>query len=353
MSKKVRCAVVGLGAIGPTHVESLGRIDNAELVAVCDVVREKADAVAQAQGCKAYYDFDEMLKDGDIDLVHLCVPSGMHADLGVRAAKAGKHVLTEKPIDVTLEAADRLIAACHEAGVVLSCISQHRFDDAMLEAREALEQGLFGKLTFGGSHTKWYRSQEYYDSGDWRGTWALDGGGALMNQSVHYVDLLQYMMGPAEEVSAYCATLAHERIEVEDVAAATIKFQNGALGLLEGNTAAFPGYCTRLDIYGTDGGIIIENDQIRDRRFRAEGEGGGAFYGSISHTPKGGAAAGKTGASSAAIGASSHQRQIQDVVDAILEGRAPKVTGEEARSPLAIILAVYESARTGAPVKVK
>ncbi len=350
MSKKTRCAVVGLGAIGPTHLAAIDSIENAELVAVCDVVRDKADNYAEAYGCKAYYDFDEMLQDDAIDLVHLCVPSGMHGDLGVKAARACKHVLVEKPIDVTLEAADRLIKACEEAGVVLSCISQHRFDDAMVEAREALEQGLFGKLTFGGSHTKWYRSQEYYDSGDWRGTWALDGGGALMNQSVHYVDMLQHMMGEADEVFAYCGTLGHERIEVEDVAAATIKFKSGALGLLEGNTTAFPGYCTRLDIYGTDGGIIMENDKIRERKFRAEGAGGDGFYGTYSD---GCEVRQGAGAGSAAIGAGSHQRQIQDVVDAIQQGRQPKVTGRDARHPLAIILAVYESARTGKAVKVQ
>jgi predicted dehydrogenase len=172
-----------------------------------------------------------------------------------------------------------------------------------------------------------------------------------MNQSVHYVDMLQYMMGEVEEVSAYCATLAHERIEVEDVAAAAIKFKSGALGLLEGNTAAFPGYCTRLDIFGTDGGIIIEDDQIRQRRFRAEGEEAG-FYGGSSK-PAEGEQGGLTGASSAAISANSHERQIRDVVDAILEGRQPKVTGRSARKPLAIILAVYESARVGKAVKVK
>jgi predicted dehydrogenase len=229
MQKIVRSAVVGLGAIGPTHVQAVRNIENAKLVAVCDIVAEKAKAMAEANDCKAYFDFDTMLRDPDIDLVHICLPSGMHAEFGVRAARAGKNVLVEKPIDVTLEAADRLIAVCEEAGVVLSCISQHRFDDAMIEAHKALEQGLFGKLTFGGSHTKWYRSQGYYDSGDWRGTYALDGGGALMNQSVHYVDMLQYMMGDVDEVFAYCATLAHERIEVEDVAAATIKFKSGAL----------------------------------------------------------------------------------------------------------------------------
>ena len=348
--KKLRCAVVGLGAIGPTHVQAIDSIENATLYAVCDIVAEKAEGIAQTYGCKAFTDFDEMIKDKEIDMVHVCLPSGMHANFGIRAAKAGKHVLVEKPIDITLEAADRLIKACDEAGVTLSCISQHRFDDAMIEAKEALDKGYFGRLTFGGSHTKWYRSQQYYDSGDWRGTWALDGGGALMNQSVHYVDMLQYMMGEVDEVSAYCATLAHERLEVEDVAVATLKFKSGALGLLEGNTAAFPGFCTRLDIYGTDGGIVIEDDKIRQRRFRAEGEDAG-FYGS--EGTKRETEGELTGASSAAISASSHQRQIQDVVDAICEGRQPKVTGQSARHPLAIILAVYESARLGKAVKVK
>jgi predicted dehydrogenase len=351
--KKVRCAVVGLGAIGPTHLASIEKIENAELAAVCDIVREKADGFAESYGCKAYYSIDDLLKDESIGLVHFCVPSGLHAELGAKAARAGKHVLVEKPVDVTLEAADRLIQACDDAGVLLSCISQHRFDDAIVEAKDALDRGLFGTLTFGGSHTKWYRPQKYYDSGDWRGTWALDGGGALMNQSVHYVDMLQYMMGDVDEVFAYCATRAHVRIEVEDVAAAAVKFKNGAIGLLEGNTAAYPGFCTRLDIYGTDGSVIIENDKIRERRFRAEGEEDVGFYGGRPGGESADADNSKSGAASAEITASSHQRQIQDVVDAILEGRQPKVTGRDARKPLAVILAVYESARTGKAVKVK
>jgi UDP-N-acetyl-2-amino-2-deoxyglucuronate dehydrogenase len=351
--EKVRCGVVGLGAIGPLHLTAISNIENAEVAAVCDIVRERADGFAEMYGCKAYYSIDELLKDDSVDLVHICVPSGMHAKLGIAAARAGKHVLVEKPIDVTLEAADALIQACDDAGVVLSCISQHRFDDAMLEARDALERGLFGTLTFGGSHTKWYRPQEYYDSGDWRGTWELDGGGALMNQSVHYVDLLQYMMGEVDEVFAYCATRAHVRIEVEDVAAAALRFKNGAVGLLEGNTAAYPGYCTRLDIYGTDGGIIIENDRIRERKFRAEGADGSGFYGTISNAGDEATDKRLSGASSAQIAANSHQRQIQDVVDAIRTGRPPKVTGRDARHPLAVILAAYESARTGKAVKVK
>ena len=352
--KKIRCAVVGLGAIGPTHIKSIQEIENAELYAVCDIVPEKAEKYAAENGCKAFTDFDTMLQDPAIDLVHICLPSGMHADFGIRAAKAGKNVLVEKPIDVTLEAADRLIRACHEAGVVLSCISQHRFDPDIAQAKADIDAGKLGRIVFGGSHTKWYRSQEYYDSGDWRGTWELDGGGALMNQSVHYVDMVQFLAGPVVEVSAQTACLAHERIEVEDVAVATLKFENGALGLLEGNTAAFPGFVTRLDIYGTDGSIIIEDNKFKEYVTRDDVVGSNFYTPEVKKKELGAdAPKEKTGASSAAITNNAHASQIQDVVNAILEEREPAVTGEKARAPLAIILAVYESARNGGkPVKV-
>jgi predicted dehydrogenase len=304
--------------------------------------------MAAKYGCKAYYDFDTMLADPEIDLVHVCVPSGMHAALGVRAAAAGKNVLVEKPIDVTLEAAQRLIDACHKAGVLLSCISQHRFDPDFVKAKKAIEAGEFGKPVFGGSYTKWYRSQEYYDSGDWRGTWKLDGGGALMNQSVHYVDMMQYLVGEVDEVTAYTGCLAHERIEVEDIATAIVKFKNGALGTLEGHTVAIPGFHTRLDLYGTEGSFIIENDKIREWRPKSTISSGG-FYGEVRDAQK--VTEGDTGAGSAAIMASSHQRQIQNVAQAILNGNEPAITGEDAAKPLAIILAVYKSAREGHPVK--
>ncbi|MGI6201006.1 MAG: Gfo/Idh/MocA family protein [Christensenellales bacterium] len=339
--KKVRSAIIGLGAIGPTHAKSLAQIDNAELVAVCDLIPERAQKIADQYGCKVYTDCDAMLDSEQIDLLHVCLPSGLHAEYGLKAAARGVNVLTEKPIDVSLEHADALIAGCRQAGVKLSVISQHRFDDAMIQAHQALVDGRFGQLNFGGSYTKWFRDQKYYDSGDWRGTWELDGGGALMNQSVHYVDMLQYMMGEVEEVTAYCATRAHVRIEVEDIAAAIIKFKSGAVGMLEGNTTAYPGFHTRLDVYGTDGSVIIENDQIREWKFRDE----------IDAPKQVAQKEGPAGASSAAIGESSHVRQIQDVVNAILEDREPAITGEMARAPLAIILAVYESARTGKAVK--
>jgi predicted dehydrogenase len=223
----------------------------------------------------------------------------------------------------------------------LCCISQHRFDFAVQDLRRAIADGQLGKLNFGGSYTQWYRDQSYYDDGDWRGTWRLDGGGALMNQSIHYVDLMQYVMGPVEEVSAYTAALAHERIEVEDIAVATVKFKSGAVGVIEGMTLAYPGFCARLEVFGSDGGVIIENDQVKEWRLRS-----GAKYErpvEASHLI--------VGTTSADIWHHSHRRQIADMMQAIWEDREPLSNGSEGRKPLEIVLAIYQSARTGRPIK--
>jgi len=341
MKQVLNFAIVGCGVISATHAKCIAQIPDAKLVALCDIVEEKVQKLARDYPADIYTDYEEMLKREDIDVVSVLTPSGLHAEIGIAAAQAGKHVIVEKPIDVTLEKADRLIKACREAGVKLCSISQHRFDKAIVDIKKAVDSGKLGQLNFGGSHTKWYRTQEYYDSGDWRGTWALDGGGALMNQSIHYVDMLQYIMGPVEEVSAYCATRAHERIEVEDIAVAAVKFKSGALGLIEGNTAAYPGFCTRLDIYGTEGSVIVENDKIVEWKLKS-GEEYKADDQEISNI---------AGLGSAYITIDSHQRQIQDMVNAIKEDREPLVNGEEGRKPLQIVLAIYESARTGRPVK--
>jgi predicted dehydrogenase len=282
-----------------------------------------------------------MIARDDIDIVSVLTPSGLHAEIGIAAARAGKHVIVEKPMDITLERAGALILACREAGVKLCVISQHRFDPAVVALKQAVVEGRLGQLNFGGSHTKWYRSQDYYDSGDWRGTWALDGGGALINQSIHYVDILQYILGPVSELHAYCATRAHERIEVEDLAVASLKFRSGALGLLEGSTSAYPGFCARLDVYGSDGSVIIENDSVSEWRMRS---------GETNPVPT--QEAGFIGGSSSKdIWHFSHRCQIADMLDAIREDREPLVNGDEGRKPLEIVLAVYESARTGKPVK--
>ena len=337
----LRFGIVGCGTIAPTHARSIVELPDAELVAVCDIVPEKAQALAEKYPARVYTDYQTLIRQEDIDVVIVLTPSGAHAEIGIAAARAGKHVVVEKPIDVTLEKADALIHACRSVGVKLCTISQHRFDPSVMALKKAVEENKLGQLNFGGSHTKWFRSQAYYDSGDWRGTWEMDGGGALINQSIHYVDLLQYIMGPVEEISAYTATRAHQRIEVEDIAVASIKFRSGAVGLLEGNTAAYPGFCARLDIYGTEGSVIIENDQVKAWELRC-GE----------DCPVPPEATGFIGGTSSKdIWHLSHRRQLADMIAAIREDHDPLVTGEEGRKALQIVLAVYESSRAGKPVR--
>jgi UDP-N-acetyl-2-amino-2-deoxyglucuronate dehydrogenase len=343
MTQPLKFAIVGCGVIAPTHALSIAELPDVTLVAVCDIVREKAELLAETYPADVYTDYSEMLRRADIDVVCVLTPSGLHAEVGIAAARVGKHVIVEKPMDVSLAAADALIAACREAGVKLCCISQHRFDPAMMALKQAVVDGRLGRLNFGGSHTKWYRSQGYYDSGDWRGTWAMDGGGALINQSIHYVDMLQYILGPVDEIHAYTATLAHERIEVEDIAVAAIKFRSGALGLLEGSTLAYPGFFARLDVNGTFGSVVIENDQVKDWALMS----GDACPVEAEATSFIG------GSSSKNIWHHSHRRQIADMIQAIREDREPLVNGEEGRKPLEIVLAVYESARTGRTIKVE
>ena len=340
MNEILNFAIVGCGVIAPTHARCIAELTGTKLTAVCDVVEVRARRLVETYPADVYTDYTEMLKRDDIEVVNVTTPSGMHADVGIAMAQAGKHVIVEKPMDVSLAKADALIEACREADVRLSVISQHRFDPAVIELKQAVLANKLGQLNFGGAHTKWYRTQEYYDSDAWRGTWALDGGGALINQSIHYVDLLQYIMGPVAEIYACSACRAHERIEVEDIAVAAVRFRSGALGLIEGNTAAYPGLCARLDIYGTDGSVVIENDLVKEWHLRS-GEACPA---------EAGAGQVIVGTSSADIWHLSHRRQIQDMVEAIREHRQPLVDGAEGRKPLEIILAIYESARTGKAV---
>ena len=339
--------IVGCGVIAPFHARSIASIPNAELRAVMDVVPEAAQKRAAEFGGEAYTNLDAMLARPDIDVVCVCVPSGLHAEIGVRAARAGKHVIVEKPIDITLEAADRMIEACHEFNVKLGVISQHRFGPGMIKLREALDAGRFGRLILGDAIIKWYRTQGYYDSGDWRGTWALDGGGALMNQGVHYIDQLQWMMGPVKSIYARTATAAHN-IEVEDIALAILTFENGAIGTIQGSTAVYPGLPERLEISGTEGTVVIEAGQIKVWEFKDEKGEADPYGNKVKESAEQPAATGS--ADPAAIPSAGHRAQIVDLLDAIANDRPPAISGEAARRPLEIILAIYESARTGREV---
>jgi len=330
--------IVGTGVIAAIHADAIAMVPDARVAAVTDVAVGAAAAFAAGRGCAAEPDLDALLARPDVDVVSVCVPSGLHAEVGIRAAMAGKHLVVEKPIDVTLDAADRLIDAARAAGVALTVISQHRFDPGLIEARRLLDEGALGRLVLGEASTKWYRTQAYYDSAAWRGTNAMDGG-SLMNQGIHYVDLLRWCMGPVSEVTALCATQTHQ-IEVEDTSLAALRFASGALGTIVASTSVFPGFAQRLEITGTEGTITIEDGVLVRRAFS-----GGA------HEPGGphGAAA-AAGSNPAAVDVASHAAQLEDLLTAIEAGREPAVTGESGRATLEIICAVYESARTGRAV---
>ncbi|MFE7063191.1 Gfo/Idh/MocA family protein [Sutcliffiella sp. NPDC057660] len=351
-NKELRFALIGCGSISATHAEQIHAIPNARLVAVADIEEDRAKTLASKYNTDFYTDYQEMLQRDDIDIVNILTPSGMHADMGIHAAKAGKHIITEKPMDICMDKAKAMIKACRDAGVKLSVISQHRFDTATVQVKKEMDEGNFGSMILGECAVNWYRTQEYYDSGEWRGTWALDGGGALMNQSIHTIDLLQYLMGPVESVFARTATLAHERMEVEDVAVATVTFKNGALGTIVGTTSAFPGLSCRLEVFGTKGSAVIENDRLT-HHFQKTQDSKGEWYsgGKVENLAKTGQTDSGTGASDpTAIFGGAHRIQIEDMMQAVTWDREPLVNGEEGLKPLEIILAIYESARTGKSV---
>jgi UDP-N-acetyl-2-amino-2-deoxyglucuronate dehydrogenase len=332
--------IVGAGVIAQTHAQAIAALPNAHLVAVTDVRPDAARAFAEAHDCAAEPDLAALLARDDVEVVAVCVPSGLHAEVGVQVATAGKHLVVEKPIDVTLAAADKLINAAQAAGVALTVISQHRFDAGLVELRRLLDGGALGDLVLGEAKTKWYRTQEYYDSADWRGTLAFDGG-ALLNQGVHYVDLLRWCMGPVTEVTAMSATSSHQ-MEAEDTALALLRFTSGALGTIVASTAVYPGFAQQLEITGTNGTVIIEDGDIARLDLRTGGYGRGGER----REP----AAATAAADPALTGAASHAAQIADLLTAIEQARQPQVTAESARDTLEIVNAVYESARNGRPV---
>jgi UDP-N-acetyl-2-amino-2-deoxyglucuronate dehydrogenase len=336
--------VVGAGVIGAFHAAAIAMVPDARLVAVTDVDPGRAAAFAGRHGCVAAPDLDALVGRDDVDVVTVCVPSGLHADVGVRAAEAGRHLVIEKPIDVSLDAADRLIAAAAAAGVTVTVISQHRFDPGLIELRRLIDDGALGRLLLGQASTKWWRSQEYYDSAGWRGTWAMDGG-ALMNQGIHYADLLRWCLGPVAEVSAVTVTQAHE-MEAEDCALATVQFTSGAVGTITATTSVVPGFPERLEISGTQGSAVVEDGVLVYREVRG-GPGAGGTVGD------GGAqgAQGSAAANAADLNVAAHTAQLADFVAALNEGREPAVTAADARATLELVCAVYQSGREGRPVR--
>jgi UDP-N-acetyl-2-amino-2-deoxyglucuronate dehydrogenase len=358
-SSRRRIAVVGAGVIGRHHGTVIGQLtDRLELVAVVDPHAERAQQIVDAHGGKPYASLAEALTSTDIDIVSVCTPTGLHGALAIEALAAGKDVIIEKPAEITVDRTDAIIAAQQASGRLVTVISQHRFDPATEVAVGAIANGELGRLTSGIASVDWWRGQSYYDSGDWRGTWELDGGGALMNQGVHTVDLLVATLGRPVEVFAYTGTLAHQRIEVEDVAVGVVRFSSGALGVLHATTAAYPGMSARLQVHGDKGSVIIDSDVLSfihrtpnqsSAQERAYGESDKSIN-QIADFPEASGAGLGAGADPGRLGTEAHRRQYENFLAALDGTEQVRVDLDTNRQAIAIITGVYESARTGRPV---
>ena len=329
--------ILGAGNISETHARAAAAIPGVQIVAVHGGNMERARRLAETYGATAYDTLDAFLDHEPMDIVAIGSPSGLHAEQGIAACRRGRHVIVEKPIDITVERADALIAAAEEAGVTLGVFFQDHVQPDLMRAHDLIASGRLGRPLLASARVKWYRPPEYYAQSRWRGTWALDGGGALMNQGIHTVDLLLWMLGPVRRVAAKTATL-HHAIEVEDTALAILEFENGAVATLEATTVAWPGYRRRVEISGTGGTLIIEHDRLVAADLRnPEPE----------LTTGTGADTNLSASSPVVSDVRGHQRLLEDFIEAIRTGRQPVCSGREARASVRLVTAVYEAARRG------
>lgn len=332
--------IIGAGVISAIHARAIEAIGNARLVGVYSINKHKSDVLAATYNCAAYATLEELLAVGEIDIVCICTPSGAHLDAAIKSIAAGKHCLIEKPLEVTVEKCDRIIEAASKGGVKIGVIFPSRFYESARQLKKAIDAQRFGELVLGDAYVKWNRSAEYYQSGKWRGTWEYDGGGALMNQGIHSVDLLQWYMGPVRSVQAVAANIRHKAIEVEDTVVATLQFASGALGTIECSTAVFPGSLKRIEIAGTKGTAILEESNLikweftdavgEDERIKTLMQQGNVSHGGVSNP--------------ADISILGHQYQIEDMIRAIQTGSSPLVDGAEGRKAVEIVEAIYKSA---------
>jgi predicted dehydrogenase len=349
MPRTLGFAIVGCGMIARFHVRALADVPNTKLVALVTRKRENAEkllADTASPPCDIYTELAPALKRPDLDIVIITTPSGGHLEPAVAAAQAGKHVVVEKPLEITPERCDKIIETCDKKHVKLCTIFPSRFGDANMALKQAVLANRFGKLTLGETTCKWWRSQQYYDEGGWKGTKALDGGGALMNQAIHNVDLLLWMMGPVTHISGFTAMLAHERIEVEDTAVACLRFASGALGVIQATTSVYPGLPKTIGIHGDKGTAVIEQDDILKWEFTPETTEDTAIKQRFAQ--KIGASGGS--ADPKAISHVGHARQLADFVRAVETNTPPLVDGAEGRKSVEVICAIYQAAATGQTV---
>lgn len=345
MENNVKYGIIGTGAIARKHAEALQQIDNAELFMVYDAIPARAKAFAESVNCRYAETLEELLAS-EIEAVTIATPSGLHGECAIPAARAGKHILCEKPLEVTVSKVNDLIRACESSNVRLSAVFQSRFSTAVRQIRQAIEAGRFGQPVLASASVRWFRSHEYYANAGWRGTWALDGGGALMNQGIHTVDLLLYFNGDAREVTGRVTKIMHKNIEVEDTVVAMLRFKNGSLGTIEASTACAPGLPRRVELSGTEGSVTLEGDRITRWEFAKELPADAELRERLSRGEN------MQGGSSdpMAISSEGHRRQLQELTDAIRGGRCLTAPGSEGKRAVELICAIYESARTGTSI---
>ncbi len=339
---QLRFALVGAGNIAKIYADAFAAIPEARVTVVANRTESTGRALAQKCGAEWTHDYRAAVARADVDAVVVATPSGTHADVAVAAADAGKHLLVEKPLDITLARVDSIIAAAQRNQVMLACVFPLRFTEGPQRAKAALAAGRLGRLTLADVYVKWFRPQTYYDS-SWRGTWALDGGGALMNQAIHNIDLVQWLAGSVVSVIGRTSTLAHA-METEDTASAVLTYASGALGVIQGATSAWPGDPARVELHGDRGTIVLEEGRITVWKLQDAPPGEEEAMLALEQ------AAGSGAADPMAIGFEKHRRQIVDMVEAIRTGRPPAIQGAEARRSVEIVRAIYRSATLGIPV---
>ncbi len=341
MKKTIRFGILGCGMISSAHADSITSIPDAELVGVFDMSADRCRAFADTYGVKAYGTMDALLSDDAVDAVCICTPSGFHADNALRVIEAGKHVLVEKPLALNTDDCDKIIEAAGKHGVKASVMSQLRFARTTQVLQSLVTEGALGRIVTADILMKYYRSPEYFAQSSWRGTWKHDGGGALMNQGIHGIDLLLHIMGKAKSVYGMARTLSHS-IEVEDTASAVVEFENGALGLIQGTTSVSPGYPRVLTISGTKGTVGVTEDQftewsILDRVIPEDIQLGGEIHSGARNPTD--------------ISSAGHRRQIEDFMDAIRDNREPLVSLADGRRTIEMITAIYMSSQKNMAVK--
>jgi predicted dehydrogenase len=338
-------ALVGLGMIADFHAQAMARVNGARLVGVMSRDRTKGDAFAAKHGVPfVTTDLDELLARADVDVVCITTPAGAHLAPALAAICAGKHLVIEKPIEITTQRADEILQAANAAGVKLAAIFQGRFGEGARTVKAALDAGRFGRIVLASAYVKWHRKPEYYTG--YRGTWELDGGGVLLNQAIHAVDLLVWFAGMPAKVFCHATRRVHTGIEAEDTASASLHFASGALGTIEASTALWPGWQRRIEICGEHGSVSLEDDHIARWEFREPRPEDAAIL-----AAKDRAALGSGASAPNAISVEGHRRQIEDLVEAIRHDRPVAIDGAEARKSVAVIRALYASAARGVPVK--